>query len=107
MRPGTQLHVAADGRSGLDAALRHRPDLVLVDMQLPDMDGHELLRRLRAHALPARLIALSANAMPEAVAQALAAGFDEYWTKPIDVAQFLAGLDRLAGTPASDPPPRN
>jgi CheY-like chemotaxis protein len=71
-------------------------------MQLPDMDGHELLRRLRARQLPSRIIALSANAMPDAVRKARAAGFDDYWTKPIDIAQFLAGLDRLAAAPRPD-----
>jgi CheY-like chemotaxis protein len=104
LRPNITLHVANDGRSGVEAALQHRPDLVLVDMQLPDMDGHELLRRLRAQRLAATLIALSANAMPDAVEQARAAGFDDYWTKPIDVARLLAGLDRLAAartTPSS------
>ena len=101
LRPNITLHVAADGHGGVEAALQHRPDLVLVDMHLPDMDGHELLRRLRAQHLPAALIALSANAMPEAVAQARAAGFDDYWTKPIDVAQLLAGLDRLAASNTS------
>jgi len=99
LRPNVTLHVAADGASGLDAALRHHPDLVLLDMQLPDMDGHELLRRLRAQRLPSRIIALSANAMPDAMRKAHDAGFDDYWTKPIDIAQFLAGLDRLAATP--------
>jgi len=102
LRPSVTLHVACDGASGLDAALRHRPDLVLLDMQLPDMDGHELLRRLRARQLPSRIIALSANAMPDAVRKARAAGFDDYWTKPIDIAQFLAGLDRLAAEPRPD-----
>jgi PAS domain S-box-containing protein len=96
LRPNITLHVAVDGHGGIEAALQHQPDLVLVDMQLPDMDGHELLRRLRAQPLPSTLIALSANAMPDAVAQARAAGFDDYWTKPIDVARLLAGLDRLA-----------
>jgi PAS domain S-box-containing protein len=96
LRPSVTLHVAVDGHSGIEQALQRRPDLVLVDMQLPDMDGHELLRRLRAQRLPARIIALSANAMPDAVQQALESGFDDYWTKPIDIAQFLAGLDLLA-----------
>jgi PAS domain S-box-containing protein len=99
LRPNIRLHVAVDGRSGIDAALQHRPDLVLVDMQLPDMDGNELLRRLRARQLQACMIALSANAMPDAVQQARAAGFDDYWTKPFDIEQFLAGLDRLAAAP--------
>jgi CheY-like chemotaxis protein len=96
LRPSVTLHVAADGRSGIESALRHRPDLVLVDMQLPDMDGHELLRHLRAQRQSVCVIALSANAMPDAVQRACDAGFDDYWTKPIDVAGFLAGLDRLA-----------
>jgi hypothetical protein len=75
-----------------------RPDVILVDMQLPDFDGFEVLRRLRADAAlaGARCIALSANAMPADVARARAAGFDDYWTKPIDVAQILDGLDDLA-----------
>jgi PAS domain S-box-containing protein len=98
LRPSVTLHVAVDGHSGIEQALQRRPDLVLVDMQLPDMDGHELLRRLRAQRLPARIIALSANAMPDAVQQALESGFDDYWTKPIDIAQFLAGLDLLAAS---------
>jgi PAS domain S-box-containing protein len=104
LRPNITLHVAADGQGGVEAALQHRPDLVLVDMQLPDMDGHELLRRLRAQRLQSTLIALSANAMPDAVAQARAAGFDDYWTKPIDVARLLAGLDRLAAANTSPYP---
>ena len=103
LRPNVTLRIAADGRSGVDAALAQRPDLVLVDMQLPDMDGHEVLRRLRAQGSVARLVALSANAMPEAVARARASGFDDYWTKPIDIAGFLAGLDRLTADTARPP----
>jgi CheY-like chemotaxis protein len=101
LRPGITLHVAADGRAGIDAARRHQPDLVLADMQLPDMDGHALLRGLRAAGYLAPVVALSANAMPDAMAQARAAGFDDYWTKPIDVSRFLAGLDRLVGSEAA------
>jgi CheY-like chemotaxis protein len=99
------LHVAADGHSGIEQALRQRPGLVLVDMQLPDMDGHQLLRRLRALGLRAPIVALSANAMPDAVQRARDAGFDDYWTKPIDVAQFLAGVDRLTARAQPDAAP--
>ena len=105
LRPNVTLHVAADGRSGIEQALRQRPDLVLVDMQLPDMDGHELLRRLRALGLRVPIVALSANAMPDAVQRARDAGFDDYWTKPIDVAQFLAGVDRLTARAQPDAAP--
>jgi PAS domain S-box-containing protein len=97
LRPGFTLHVAADGRTGIDTAQRRRPQLVLADMRLPDMDGRQLLRGLRAAGLHMPVVALSANAMPDEAAQARAAGFSDYWTKPIDVGRFLAGLDRLAG----------
>jgi len=102
LRPGVTLHVATHGRAGIDAAGRHRPDLVLADMRLPDMDGTQLLHGLRAAGLCMPVVALSANAMPDAVAQARTAGFDDYWTKPIDVGRFLAGLDRLAGRVAAE-----
>ena len=101
LRPAMALHVAQDGASGIEAVRRLQPDLVLIDLQLPDMDGFELLRRLRAQPLAATAIALSANATREAAAQARAAGFDDYWTKPIDVARLLGGLDRLAAARAA------
>ncbi len=98
MRANVELLVAATGESGVATACAERPDVVLIDMQLPDFDGFEVLRRLRAQ--PGRagrvFIALSANAMPEDVSRARAAGFDDYWTKPIDFTQFLARLDALA-----------
>ncbi|MCB2020028.1 MAG: PAS domain-containing protein [Rhizobacter sp.] len=101
-RPGIELSSAADGEEGVRLALEQRPQLILVDMQLPDFDGFEVLRRLRAApgggAL--RCIALSANALPEDIARALAAGFADYWTKPIDFRQFLAGLDTALATAA-------
>ena len=98
-RPDLQLHTAVDGLSGLSMAQRHRPDLILVDMQLPDIDGHEVLRRLRADEATAdiRCISLSANAMPEDIARALQAGFDDYWTKPLDLRVFMRSLDSIFG----------
>jgi len=76
-------------------AIERRPGLVLVDMQLPDFDGFEVLRRLRAdHRTESlRCVALSANALPEDIARARAAGFADYWTKPIHFGRFLAALD--------------
>ena len=98
MRANVQLLVAANGETGVAMTRAEQPDVVLIDMQLPDFDGFEVLRRL--HAQDGRagriFIALSANAMPEDVDRALAAGFDDYWTKPINFAQFLAKLDALA-----------
>jgi PAS domain S-box-containing protein len=96
-RPRVVFHGAADGTSGVRKARELLPSLVLIDMQLPDIDGTEVLRQLRADALTASIpcVALSANAMPEDVQSARAAGFDDYWTKPIDLTAFLRALDRL------------
>ncbi len=99
-RPRVAFHGAADGVSGVRLAREQQPSLVLIDMQLPDIDGTEVLRRLRADPLTAsiRCVALSANAMPKDMQSARAAGFDDYWTKPIDLASFLSAIDRLIPT---------
>jgi hypothetical protein len=93
------LSIASEptGTAGVARAGSLLPDLILVDMQLPDFDGFEVLRRLRAHAPTAAIpcIALSANAMPEDIASALAAGFNDYWTKPIKFKPFLEALQQL------------
>jgi PAS domain S-box-containing protein len=95
-RPGLELHVAADGASGIDAARRLQPALVLVDMRLPDMDGLDVLRRLRADPATAalRCVALSANATQADIDTARATGFAEYWTKPIEWRVLLEGVQR-------------
>jgi signal transduction histidine kinase/ActR/RegA family two-component response regulator len=105
-RGGIALECAVDGDSGVRAAQADPPALVLVDMQLPDCDGHEVLRRLRADARTAALpcIAVSANALPQDIERALAAGFADYWTKPLDLRAFMKALDRLLG-PATEPAP--
>jgi len=97
LRPAVRLATAVDGGSGLAAALAELPDLVLLDLQLPDIDGIEVMRRLRADPRTAgcRIVALSADAMPDHIETALAAGFDDYWTKPIEFDQFLSGIDAL------------
>ncbi len=101
-RRDLHLHVAADGASGVAAARERHPDLILLDMQLPDFDGHEVLRRLRADPATAAIpcIAVSANAMPADIERALAAGFADYWTKPLDFRAFMRSLDALFGPAA-------
>jgi PAS domain S-box-containing protein len=98
MRPQVRLRCAEDGHSGIAAALQEPPDVLLLDLQLPDISGHEVFQKL--HRLPplscCRFIALSADAMPESVQAALAAGFDDYWTKPIQFDHFLSRIDELA-----------
>jgi len=78
---------------------------VLLDMQLPDIDGHEVLRQLRADPATAgiRVVALSANAMPADIRRALDAGCADYWTKPLDLRAFMAALDALFGPAPSRP----
>ena len=100
-RPDLQLDTAVDGLSGVSLAQSSRPDLILVDMQLPDIDGHEVLRRLRADAATAHIpcISLSANAMPDDIQRALQAGFADYWTKPLDLRRFLSSLETIFGAP--------
>lgn len=103
-QPAWTLHVARDGSEGVEMALRLRPDLALIDMNLPDFNGLEVLRRLRARpeTRELRCVALSADAMAEQIAVARAAGFDDYWTKPIDLAHLLDAVGRAFGpqTPA-------
>ena len=100
-RTALQLETASDGASGVQRARATRPDLILVDMQLPDIDGHEVLRRLRADAATAAIpcVSLSANAMPDDIERALRAGFADYWTKPLDLQRFLGSLQAILGTP--------
>jgi CheY-like chemotaxis protein len=99
---GFELTVATDGASGVVQAQLAEPELVLLDMQLPDMDGFEVLRRLREHPRTAALpvVALSANALPEQVSRGLAAGLLDYWTKPLDVTLFVQRMVALLPPPA-------
>ncbi|MES2991164.1 MAG: PAS domain-containing protein [Pseudomonadota bacterium] len=94
---GLRLAAEGTGAAGVARARELLPDLILIDMQLPDFDGFEVLRQLRQHPETAGIscIALSANAMPEDIERGLAAGFDDYWTKPIKFKPFLDALDRI------------
>ena len=100
-RPAVQLSIADDGTAGIARARDWSPHLVLVDMQLPDMDGTAVLRALQSDPGLAGVpcIALSANAMSEDIDAAKAAGFVDYWTKPIDFQRFLADLSHRLGRP--------
>jgi CheY-like chemotaxis protein len=108
LRPSMSLATAADGASGIQLALDAPPDLVLLDLQLPDMHGVDVLKRLRAEGRlrQSRIVALSANAMPADVREALEAGFDDYWTKPIDIPRFLADIDAFAAQRSTGPDAR-
>ena len=94
---GLQIASEPTGAAGVARARTLRPDVILVDLQLPDFDGFEVLRRLRAlpETATTPCIALSANAMPEDIRRGIEAGFSEYWTKPIDFKVFLSSLEKL------------
>jgi PAS domain S-box-containing protein len=95
--PGLRIASEPNGAAGVDRARSLCPDLILIDMQLPDFDGFEVLRRLRAQPETAGIpcIALSANAMPDDIARGIGGGFDDYWTKPIRFKPFIDALERL------------
>ncbi|OYT99966.1 MAG: hypothetical protein CFE40_01180 [Burkholderiales bacterium PBB1] len=102
--PGVRLLHARDGQTGIEQASQLQPDLILLDMHLPDIDGPEILRRLRAMATTAelRVIALSANAAPDDVDRMLAWGAADYWTKPVDMSTFLDDVAHHLGETVSE-----
>lgn len=92
---GHRVRSARDGRNGLQAALDHDHDLVLCDLQLPELTGFEIVARLRAESRWRKVpvVAVTAYSMPGDREAALAAGFSDYLTKPIDPHAFLAQVD--------------
>ena len=98
-RPGVRLITAMQGRLGLELARQHRPDLILLDLHLPDLPGDEVLREVRGDAVLGRtpLVILSADATPGRIERLRAAGASTYLTKPIDVQRLLALLDETLG----------
>ena len=97
LNPAIRLELATDGHAGLAAALRLKPDLILLDINLPGMDGYEVLRCLRAEPSIAATacIAMTANAMSGEAQRARDAGFADYISKPFDVEVLLAKVDAL------------
>ena len=86
---------AADGALGVEYARTCLPEVILMDINLPGMNGIEAMKILRADPVTAHIpiIALSANAVPRDIEKALEAGFSNYITKPIKVSQFMEALD--------------
>jgi PAS domain S-box-containing protein len=95
--PGIRLRTAGDGPAGLALAREQPPDVVLLDIHLPGMDGYQVLQQLRQDqrlkSIP--VVALSADAMPHDVRRGLAAGFDRYVAKPVDLNELLGVLNAL------------
>jgi DNA-binding response OmpR family regulator len=81
---------AADGQKGLDAALRESPDLVILDIMLPKLNGYEVCRLIRQHGLDVPIIMLTAKGQEEDVVRGLELGADDYVTKPFSIRELLA-----------------
>ena len=96
-RPGIALLSAMQGSRGLELAQARRPDLIVLDLHLPDMPGQEVLAQLRANPGTREIpvVILSADATPSQVSRMLQQGAHAYLTKPLVVAQFLTVLDEL------------
>ena len=94
---GFEVLVAEDGEKGCAAALAERPDIILMDLELPGMDGWEAARRLKGDPTTRDIpiVALSAHVLAGARERALAAGCDEFDTKPVDFDRLLATIRRL------------
>ena len=104
-RRGYEVVIAIDGQAGVAMATSERPDLILMDMSLPVMDGWEATRTLRAGAdtrdIP--IIALTAHAMSTDRDKALDAGCNDYDTKPIELPRLLGKIEALLGAPSRRP----
>jgi len=102
-RAGFEVAVAGDGEQGVAMAASEAPDLIVMDLRLPVLDGWEATRRLKGapDTRPIPIIALSAHAMEGDRAKAIAAGCDDYDTKPVDFSRLLEKIRTLL---AKEPP---
>jgi len=103
IRRGYEVVIAIDGQQGVDLAGSVTPDLILMDMSLPVIDGWEATRRIKANEATKNIpvIALTAHAMSGDREQAMAAGCDDYDIKPIDLARLLPKIEKFAGPGAT------
>ncbi|HEX8455290.1 MAG TPA: response regulator [Longimicrobium sp.] len=104
-RRGYEVLFAVDGAAGVEMVRSHAPDLVLMDMSLPVLDGWEASRRLKGDAATRHIpvIALTAHAMSSDRTKALEAGCDDYDTKPIELPRLLVKIETLLAASAGAP----
>ena len=102
-RPALKLLHAARGETGVELAQIHHPKLILLDLNLPDIHGSEVLRRLQSDPTTAQVpvVVLSADATPSQIERLLTAGARNYLTKPFDIDPFLAVVDEMVSEQAS------
>lgn len=102
-RKGYEVLIAVDGEEGLKLARSTKPDLIIMDMSLPSLDGWEASRRLKSMEETSRIgiIALTAHAMEQDKEKALQAGCDDFDTKPVDLARLLSKIEALLARKSS------
>jgi CheY-like chemotaxis protein len=100
VRRGYEVVFAVDGQQGVDLAKTARPDIILMDMSLPVIDGWEATRRVKADAATKNVpvIGLTAHAMSGDREKAMEAGCDDYDTKPVELDRLIGKMERLLGT---------
>jgi CheY-like chemotaxis protein len=97
LRPGIELVCARTGKSGIELALAHDPDLILVDLRLPDIDGVEVMRTLRADRRTFAIPVVGLSADPDGGEALIAAGAQAFLPKPFFVSDLLALIDDVGG----------
>lgn len=99
LRPELTLLEAEDGAQGLEMIRRHRPDLVLLDIHLPDMDGFTIFEQLQNDPDTAQIpvVALSGSAAPADIQRGMTVGFKKFLSKPINIKVFFSTLDTIFG----------
>ncbi len=106
-RAGAEVEIAENGRVAVEKAGAGRFDVILMDMNMPEMDGYEATRTLRDRGYQGPILALTANAMSDDAQRSLDAGCNDHLTKPIDRARLTAAIAHYAGRLAATPPPGN
>ena len=99
-KKGFEIVIANDGREGVNKTKTEKPDLILMDLSLPELDGWEATRLIKTDQETSQIpaIALSAHAMKEHIYKALEAGCDDYDTKPVDIKRLLEKISKFLDT---------
>jgi two-component system, cell cycle response regulator DivK len=103
---GYEVVMAIDGQQGIDMSVSEKPELILLDMSLPVVDGWDAAKQIKANEIskPVPLIALTAHAMAADKERALSAGCDDFDTKPVELPRLLAKMETLLKAKGITPP---
>jgi two-component system, cell cycle response regulator DivK len=105
MRRGFEVIFAVNGQEAVDLAISERPDVILMDLSLPVLDGWEATRRVKADDATSSvpIIGLTAHAMSGDREKAIEAGCDDYDTKPVEIERLIGKIEKLLGAAKNDP----